>query len=50
MTHLQIQLENANQKILSLMQREEKLRMELAQNKAQIIEAKKIEKALYKIA
>lgn len=50
MTHLQIQLENANQRILSLMQREEELKRKLAENKAQMREARKIEKALYKIA
>jgi len=49
MTHLHIQLENANQRIISLMQREQKLKMKLAENKAQQREARKIEKALYKL-
>ncbi len=49
MTHLNIQLENANQRILSLIQRGEKLRMQLSDNKAQMIEARKIEKSLYKL-
>jgi hypothetical protein len=49
MTHYEIQLEQVNQRILSLMQREEKLKIKLAENKAQMREARKLEKALYKM-